>query len=108
MVCARCQSENAGFFDLAIAEVRRYEGTINRFLGDGFMALFGAPVAHEDHARRAVLAGLGIRRRVAERDTGLSPVDLAVPMGLNTGPMVAGKIGDNLRMETGQHKSRSR
>ncbi len=40
------------FFDLALAEVHRYEGTINQFLGDGFMALFGAPVAHEDHARR--------------------------------------------------------
>jgi hypothetical protein len=74
MVCARCQSENPGFFDLALAEVHRYEGTINHFLGDGFMALLGAPVAHEDHARRAVLAALGIRRRVAERDSGLSPV----------------------------------
>lgn len=61
MVCARCQSENPAFFDLALAEVHRYEGTINQFLGDGFMALFGAPVAHEDHARRAVLAALGIR-----------------------------------------------
>ncbi len=99
MVCARCQSENAGFFDLALAEVHRYEGTINRFLGDGFMALFGAPVAHEDHARRAVLAALGIRRRVAERDSGLSPIDLAVRMGLNTGPVVVGKIGENLGMD---------
>src|SRR5439155_5405434 len=42
------------FFELALAEVHRYEGTINQFLGDGFMALFGAPVAHEDHARRAL------------------------------------------------------
>ena len=47
------------FFELALSEVHRYEGTINQFLGDGFMALFGAPVAHEDHARRAVLAALG-------------------------------------------------
>jgi len=50
------------FFELALAEVHRYEGTVNQFLGDGFMALFGAPVAHEDHARRAVLAALGVRR----------------------------------------------
>lgn len=40
------------FFEVALAEVHRYEGTINQFLGDGFMALFGAPLAHEDHARR--------------------------------------------------------
>jgi class 3 adenylate cyclase len=51
------------FFELALAEVHRYEGTINQFLGDGFMALFGAPVAHEDHARRALLAASGIQRR---------------------------------------------
>jgi class 3 adenylate cyclase len=39
------------FFALALREVHRYEGTINQFLGDGFMALFGAPITHEDHAR---------------------------------------------------------
>ena len=39
------------FFELALAEVHRYEGTINQFLGDGFTALFDAPLAHEDHAR---------------------------------------------------------
>src|SRR5438093_11172851 len=49
-------------FDLMLAEVHRYEGTVNQFLGDGIMALFGAPIAHEDHARRAVHAALGIRR----------------------------------------------
>src|SRR5204863_6071884 len=40
------------FFRVALAEVHRYEGTVNQFLGDGFMALFGAPIAREDHARR--------------------------------------------------------
>src|SRR5262249_30019321 len=50
------------FFEVALNEVHRYEGTINQFLGDGFMALFGAPIAHEDHARRAVLAALALQR----------------------------------------------
>ena len=49
-------------FDLMLAEVHRYEGTVNQFLGDGIMALVGAPIAHEDHARRAVHAALGITR----------------------------------------------
>jgi class 3 adenylate cyclase len=48
-------------FEFMLAEAHRYEGTVNQFLGDGIMALFGAPIAHEDHARRAVLASLGIR-----------------------------------------------
>ena len=46
------------FFGLALDTVHGYEGTINQFLGDGFIALFGAPLAHEDHPRRAVLAAL--------------------------------------------------
>lgn len=90
------------FFELALGEVHRYEGTINQFLGDGVMALFGAPVAHEDHARRGVLAALGIRRAVAEQRAAFAiPGDLtlAVRMGLNTGRVVVGKIGDDLRMD---------
>jgi class 3 adenylate cyclase/tetratricopeptide (TPR) repeat protein len=90
-----------GFFDLALAEVHRYEGTINQFLGDGFMALFGAPVTHEDHARRAALAALGIQRAVRERQTDLPGAagSLAVRIGMHTGPVVVGRIGDNLRMD---------
>ena len=52
-------------FELMLAEVHRYEGTVNQFLGDGIMALFGAPIAHEDHAQRAVHAALGIRAALA-------------------------------------------
>ena len=90
------------FFELGLDAVHRYEGTINQFLGDGFMALFGAPIAYEDHARRAVLAALGLQHRLGERhaDFGLPPgEDLAVRMGLNTGLVVVGSIGDNLRMD---------
>jgi class 3 adenylate cyclase len=54
-------------FETALAEIHRYEGTLNQFLGAGFMALFGAPIADEDHARRAVLAALAIRKTLAER-----------------------------------------
>ena len=90
------------FFEVALAEVHRYEGTINQFLGDGFMALFGAPLAHEDHAKRAVLAAIGIRRALRERHVELGHahgVQLSARMGLNTGLVVVGKIGDNLRMD---------
>ncbi|MBI2176732.1 MAG: AAA family ATPase, partial [Candidatus Tectomicrobia bacterium] len=90
------------FFEMALDEVHLYEGTINQFLGDGFMALFGAPLAHEGHARQAILAALGIQRTLRERggDLGLPPgEELALRMGLNTGFVVVGKIGDDLRMD---------
>jgi class 3 adenylate cyclase/tetratricopeptide (TPR) repeat protein len=86
------------FFELALAEVHRYEGTINQFLGDGFMALFGAPIGHEDHARRAALAALNIQK--ALQSIGIRFKDtVQVRMGLNTGLVVIGAIGDNLRMD---------
>jgi class 3 adenylate cyclase len=90
------------FFELALSEVHRYEGTINQFLGDGFMALFGAPIAHEDHARRAALAAVGLRRRLCDGPTPLGyqyGVEVAIRMGLNTGLVIVGAIGDNLRMD---------
>src|SRR5262245_39377401 len=90
------------FFEAVLIEVHRYEGTVNQFLGDGFMALFGAPLAHEDHARRAALAAVGIRRALgAVREQADLPAgaELAVRMGLNTGAVVVGRIGDNLRMD---------
>lgn len=89
------------FFGLALEAVHRYEGTINQFLGDGFMALFGAPISHEDHALRAVRAALDIRQALRERQRELLPEgdSIAVRMGLNSGPVVVGKIGDNLRMD---------
>ena len=89
-------------FEVMLAEIHAYDGTVNQFLGDGLMALFGAPVAHEDHAVRAAHAALGMQRALAryreelQRQRG---VDFRVRMGLNTGLVVVGAIGDNLRMD---------
>ncbi len=89
-------------FELMLGEIHRYEGTVNQFLGDGLMALFGAPIAHEDHAIRALHASLGIQRALRSYRDQLRlqrDIDLQVRMGLNTGAVVVGKIGDNLRMD---------
>jgi class 3 adenylate cyclase/tetratricopeptide (TPR) repeat protein len=89
-------------FDLMLTEVHRYEGTVNQFLGDGIMALFGAPIAHEDHALRAVHAALGIRGALAAfRDDVRERLrlDFEVRQGLNTGLVVVGAIGNDLRMD---------
>ena len=90
------------FFDLALDAVHRLEGTINQFLGDGFMALFGAPIAHEDHARRAVLAALASQQTLHDQHAALGEphgVTCQFRMGLNSGLVVVGSIGDNLRMD---------
>src|SRR2546422_8128874 len=88
-------------FDLMLAEVHRYEGTVNQFLGDGIMALFGAPIAHEDHARRAVHAALGIGRALESYQAELAPrgISFRARQGLNTGLVVVGSIGSDLRMD---------
>jgi class 3 adenylate cyclase/tetratricopeptide (TPR) repeat protein len=89
-------------FEAITAEVHRLEGTINQYTGDGVMALFGAPIAHEDSARRAVHAALGIQRAMRdlsrEIEAGQGPV-IRMRIGLNTGPVVVGRIGDDLRMD---------
>src|SRR6266516_2473750 len=82
--------------------VHRYEGTINQYTGDGIMALFGAPIAHEDHAQRACAAALELARdlgALAEDVRRESGLDFAVRMGLNSGEVVVGSIGDDLRMD---------
>ena len=89
-------------FEVMLAEIHRYEGTVNQFLGDGLMALFGAPIAHEDHAQRAAHAALAMQQALSrdrdelERTRGIA---FRVRMGLNTGLVVVGAIGDNLRMD---------
>ena len=89
-------------FELMLTEVHRYEGTVNQFLGDGIMALFGAPIAHEDHAQRAVHAALGIRRALDAYQDDLRrtrATTFQVRQGLNTGLVVVGSIGSDLRMD---------
>jgi class 3 adenylate cyclase/tetratricopeptide (TPR) repeat protein len=95
----RMHSVLNAFFEASLLEVHRYEGTINQFLGDGFMALFGAPVSHEDHARRAVLAAQGIRQAIASPTFTDRNAALELRMGLHSGAVVVGSIGDNLRMD---------
>src|SRR2546428_4278880 len=90
------------FFQLLAEGVHRFEGTVNQYTGDGIMALFGAPIAHEDHAQRACYAALHLRdelRRFAQelrRERGL---DVATRIGINSGEVVVGTIGDDLRMD---------
>ena len=89
-------------FELITAEVHRFEGTINPYTGDGVMALFGAPIAHEDGPRRAAHAALGIQRALHDYGEELRAQggpELQMRIGLNTGPVVVGRIGDDLRMD---------
>jgi class 3 adenylate cyclase/tetratricopeptide (TPR) repeat protein len=90
------------FFQILADGVHRFEGTINQYTGDGIMALFGAPIAHEDHAQRACHAALRLRndlRRFGEEVKRTRGLTLAVRIGLNSGEVVVGKIGDDLRMD---------
>jgi class 3 adenylate cyclase len=91
-----------GAFRILMDEVHRYEGTINQFTGDGVMALFGAPLAHEDHALRACHASLSIQHALADYGEKLKKtcdIDFRMRIGLNSGPVVVGAIGDDLRMD---------
>ncbi|MFQ5458232.1 MAG: adenylate/guanylate cyclase domain-containing protein, partial [Myxococcota bacterium] len=90
------------FFEIFADGIHRFEGTINQYTGDGVMALFGAPITHEDHAHRACYAVLHLRdelRRYAEKLKRRQGLTFAVRMGLNSGEVVVGKIGDDLRMD---------
>jgi class 3 adenylate cyclase/tetratricopeptide (TPR) repeat protein len=90
------------FFRILADGVHRFEGTVNQYTGDGIMALFGAPIAHEDHAQRACWAALHLRdeiRRYADELRVARGLNFAVRMGLNSGEVVVGRIGDDLRMD---------
>ncbi len=90
------------FFEILALGIHRYEGTINQYTGDGVMALFGAPIAHEDHALRACHAALHLGERLRRWGEGLRRergLDFHFRTGLNSGEVVVGSIGDNLRMD---------
>jgi class 3 adenylate cyclase len=86
----------ADLADRCAAVVKRYGGTVDKFTGDGIMAVFGAPVGLEDHAIRACLAALGIQeetKRLAVDVNAHDCVDLQLRVGLNSGEVIAGEIG---------------
>lgn len=90
------------FFEILTEGIHRFEGTVNQYTGDGVMALFGAPIAHEDHVRRACYSALHLQEELnrysleLRRESGLN---FAFRMGINSGDVVVGKIGDDLRMD---------
>src|SRR3989475_8659942 len=87
---------------LMMDAVHRYEGTVNQVLGDGIMALFGAPLAHEDHAIRACYAALALQaamRRYAEEVRRAHGLEMLARVGLNSGEVVVRAIGNDLHMD---------
>ena len=85
-----------------IESVHRYEGTVNNVMGDGIMAIFGAPLAHEDHAVRACYAALGMHQSVArysDEVQHLHGVPITIRAGLNSGEIVVRAISNDLRMD---------
>jgi class 3 adenylate cyclase/tetratricopeptide (TPR) repeat protein len=89
-------------FEVILGAVHHHEGTVNQFLGDGAMALFGAPIAHEDHAQRALSAAWAILqdlRPLAADIKRVHGIEFRMRMGVNTGPVVVGMIGRDLRMD---------
>ncbi|MCA1844862.1 MAG: AAA family ATPase, partial [Actinobacteria bacterium] len=91
-----------GFMRILADGVHRFEGTVDKFTGDGIMALFGAPVAHEDHARRACYAALHLTDtigRYAEELRRTKGLSFHVRIGLNSGEVIVGTIGDDSHME---------
>jgi hypothetical protein len=83
--------------------VHRFEGTVNQVLGDGIMALFGAPLAHEDHAVRACYAALRMQESVARYAADVQRrhgIPIQIRIGLNSGEVVVRSIGSDLKMTT--------
>jgi len=91
-----------GCFKILMHQIHHFEGTVNQFTGDGVMALFGAPIAHEDHAQRACYAALSIQKDLEKYSENIQQdyaLDFKMRLGLNSGPVVVASIGDDLRMD---------
>ncbi len=91
-----------GCFKILMDEIHKYEGTINQFTGDGVMALFGAPLALENHAQNACQAALSIQNSINKYREDLRNkfrVEFQMRIGINSGPVIVGSIGDDLRMD---------
>lgn len=91
-----------GCFKILMDEIHKHKGTINQFTGDGIMALFGAPLALEDHAQDACQAALAIQSAMKKYSEELKTkfaLDFKMRIGLNSGPVIVGSIGDDLRMD---------
>jgi class 3 adenylate cyclase len=90
------------FLESALKEIYRYEGIVNQLAGDGMMALFGAPIAHEDAPQRAVRAALGVReglRLLNQQLRSERGIELRARIGIHTGPVVVGTVGNDLKMD---------
>jgi class 3 adenylate cyclase len=90
------------YFTAMTAIIFKYEGTLDKFMGDAIMAVYGAPIDYPDHAERAVLAAVEMSEKMKElqakwRDEGKKEVNIGI--GINTGEVVVGNIGSNERME---------
>jgi len=91
-----------GALEHMIKPVFKYEGTVARLMGDGILAFFGAPLAHEDDPQRAIFAGLDILSEIAPYRERISQdwgIDIDIRIGINTGLVVVGTVGSDLRME---------
>jgi class 3 adenylate cyclase/tetratricopeptide (TPR) repeat protein len=91
-------------YEILIHKVHDYEGTVNEMTGDGIMALFGAPIAIEDAAQRAIRSSLAIHREMAKFSNQLKQEKIKIPpikmrIGIHTGPVVVGTVGNDLRVE---------
>ena len=90
------------FFSCAVESIFAYGGTLDKFIGDAVMAFFGAPIPQEDHADRAVLAGLMMQRMVGDWNIERAKTDMPmvkVRVGINSGPAVVGNVGTEKRVD---------